>query len=54
MGNPNEILGTKTPSMTSMWSQSASELWSILVSLSTLPKSHDKMEGETIIFYLQK
>ena len=47
-GNPNEMLGTKTPSITSMCTHSAALRSIIFVSRSRLPKSADNIEGEII------
>jgi hypothetical protein len=48
IGNPKEIFGTKTPSITSTWNQSALLEFTNSKSRSRFPKSHDKIEGETI------
>ena len=46
-GNPNEMLGTNTPSMTSRWSQSASLRLIISISRSRCRKSAASNDGET-------
>ena len=47
-GNPNEMLGTKTPSITSIWTHSAALASTIRVSRSRWPKSAESIEGATI------
>ncbi len=51
-GNPNEMLGTNTPSITSMCTHSAALRSIILVSRSKWPKSADSIEGDMIRFLL--
>jgi hypothetical protein len=48
-GIPKEMFGTKTPSMISMWNQSASLLLIILQSRSKFPKSEASTEGAIIV-----
>lgn len=48
-GNPNEMFGTKTPSITSMWIHSASLRSSIAMSSAKWPKSAERTEGDMIL-----
>jgi hypothetical protein len=47
-GNPNEMLGTNKPSITSRWIQSASLAFNILISSERLRKSAESSDGAMI------
>ena len=49
-GNPNEMFGTNTPSITSMCTHSASLRSSIAMSSAKCPKSAESTEGDMILF----
>lgn len=52
-GNPKEILGTNTPSITSICTHSAALRSTICVSRSRWPKSAESIEGATILFMVR-
>lgn len=49
-GNPKEMLGTNTPSITSMCIHSAADESIMRVSLSKNPKSADSIDGDMMRF----
>ena len=48
-GNPNDMLGTNVPSITSQCSQSASLRFIMSMSARRLAKLAESMDGETIV-----